>query len=147
MGEEKFEQTMKLLLDEYEKSGKNMDDFIREKLAASGRQDAAECAAEISAILAEIDKKYASLQQFKKDGGNREEWLRREIDIAAKDYNSGDIGKVLSSTIKFLNGDEKAMPDDAASYDAVDAAFTIRELDDALVKNVCNEIGNGETEE
>jgi len=145
MDAEKFEQTMKTLLDEYEKSGKNVDEFIREKLAASGRKDAAECAAEIGATLAEIDEKYASLQQFKENGGNREEWLRREVDAVAKDYSPEETGKFLSSAVKVLDGDEQAEPDENASYDALDAAFAIRELDDALVRNVCREFDdNGE---
>ena len=148
MDAEKFEQTMKMLLDEYEKSGKSVDEFIREKLAAAGRQDAAECAAEIGATLTEIDEKYASLVKFKKDGGNREEWLRQEIDTIAKGSDPDDTGKVLSSTIKALDGDEQAVPDDDASYDALDAAFAIRELDDALVRNVCEDLdNNSETEE
>ena len=146
MDAEKFEQTMKMLLDEYEKSGKSMDEFIREKLAASGREDAAECAAEIGATLTEIDAKYKSLQECKKNGGNREEWLRQEVDAVAKDYSPDDTGKVLSSTVKVLDGDEQAVPDGDASYDALDAAFAIRELDDALVRNVCREFDDNGTE-
>ncbi len=138
MDEVKFEQTMKTLLDEYEKSGKNMDDFIKDKLTVAGREDAAECAAEISATIMDIDQKFADLQKHKADGGNREEWLRKEIDGIAQNYSAQETGKVLSSTIKVLNGEESDIPDENASYDALDAAFTVRELDDALVKNTCS---------
>ena len=146
MDETKFQLVMEELLAEYEKSGKSMDDFIQEKLTAAGRKDAAEYAKEISATLETIDQKFTGLQKYKAEGGNREEWLRREVDRAAADFSPDEVGKVLSSTVKVMQGDEAALPDENASYSALDAAFLIRDLDDALVSNVCANLGGKEEE-
>jgi len=74
MDADKFEQTLKTVLDEFEKSGKTIDEFIQEKLTAEGRTDAAEFVAEMNATFESIDKKYESLQKFKEQGYNRTEW-------------------------------------------------------------------------
>ncbi len=144
MDAEKFEETMKILLDEFEKSGMTMDEFIKAKLTAAGHQDADAYVAEINATLKDIDAKYASLQEAKTSGSNREEWLRKEMDSVAQDYTPEESGKVFSSTIKVLNGEESDIPDENASYNALDAAFMVRELDDALVKNTCMDLNSEE---
>ena len=141
-----FDETMKTLMAEYESSGMSIDEFIEQKLKANGRADAAEVVKDINATLAGIDEKYASLQKFKDEGHNREEWLRQEMDDATKTVPTDKAGQFLSSATKVLNGEDNDAPDEDANYDAFDAAMTIRELDDALVKNTCASLTPGEAE-
>ena len=46
---ENLENTLKELMLEFESSGMGIDDFVKSKLASSGRNDAAECAESIGA--------------------------------------------------------------------------------------------------
>lgn len=141
-----FSNTLKQLMTEFQDSGMNIDDFIRQKLSAHGNQEAEEIVKNIDATLAAIDGKYASLQKFKSEGGNREEWLRQEIDGASKDIATDKTGQVLSSAIKVLNGDENDEPEETADYSGVDASLLIRDLDDAIVNNTCKGLSVDEEE-
>ena len=131
---------LKQLLSEYEQSGLSMDAFIEQKLKSMGREDAADVVKGINTTLEHIDTKYEALQKFKAEGGNREEWLRQEMDDATEGIPSDKAGRALSSAIKIINGDSNGEPDEDANYDALDAAIMIRELDDALVRNICQSL-------
>ena len=144
MDEQNFDSIMDALMSEYENSGMSMDDFIKAKLKASGRPDAEECAADIIDTINGIDAAFTSLQKFKAEGYNREEWLRGELDDALKDVSPEEGGKLLASAINGLNGSPDASVDDAPEYSGVDAPFLIRELDDAIVKNTCENLGGEE---
>lgn len=135
---EKFDILLKELMSEYENSGMSIDDFVKSKLAASGRSDAAECAEEIISTLTAIDEKFASLQKMKADGYNREEWLRGEVDVAVSELSPEQAGELLTAVTDSLNNADEATP--ANTYSALDAAFIIRDLDDALVKNTCEHL-------
>ena len=141
MDEQKFDGIMDQLMSEYANSGMSMDDFIKAKLKASGMPDAEQCAAD---IIDGIDAAFTSLQKFKAEGYNREEWLRGELDDALKDVSPEDGGKLLASAINGLNGSPDASVDDAPEYSGFDAPFLIRELDDAIVKNTCENLGGEE---
>ena len=144
MGEKNFDDIMDELMSEYAKSGMSMDDFIKAKLNASGRPDAEQCAADIIDTINGIDVAFTSLQKFKADGWNREEWLRGEMDDALKDVSPEDGGKLLASATNGLNGTPDASVDEAPEYSGFDAPFLIRELDDALVKNTCETLSGEE---
>ena len=144
MGEKNFDDIMDELMSEYAKSGMSMDDFIKAKLNASGRPDAEQCAADIIDTINGIDVAFTSLQKFKADGWNREEWLRGEMDDALKDVSPEDGGKLLASATNGLNGTPDASVDEAPEYSGFDAPFLIRELDDALVKNTCENLSGEE---
>jgi len=143
MDKRKFDDIMARLVSEYESSGMSMDDFIKAKLKASGRADAEQCAADISATLDGIDGSFSRLRKFKAEGHNREEWLREEMDDVLKDVSPEDGGKLLVSAINGLNGSTEVSPDEPMAYSGFDAPFLIRKLDDALTKNVCENL-NGE---
>ena len=115
-----------------------IDDFVKSKLASSGRNDAAECAEEIISTLNAIDEKFASLQKMKADGYNREEWLRNEVDEAVAELSPEQVGELLTAATDTLNNADEPTP--SAAYSALDAAFIIRDLDDALVKNSCDNL-------
>ena len=144
MDEQKFDGIMDQLMSEYANSGMSMDDFIKAKLKASGRPDAEQCAADIIDTINGIDAAFTSLQKFKEEGYNREEWLRGELDDALKDVSPEEGGKLLASAINGLNGSHDASVDDAPEYCGFDAPFLIRELDDAIVKNTCENLGGEE---
>ena len=144
MDKEKFDGIMDELLAEYANSGMSMDDFIKAKLKASGRPDAEECAADIISTIDGIDAAFTSLQKFKAEGYNREEWLRGELDDALKEVSPESGGKLLASAINGLNGTPDASVDEAPEYSGFDAPFLIRELDDALVKNTCETLSGEE---
>ena len=55
-----------------------------------------------------------------------------------------DGGKLLAAAINGLNGTPDASADDAPEYSGFDAPFLIRELDDALVKNTCENLSGEE---
>lgn len=137
---ESFETILDKLMSEFADSGMTMDDFIKEKLKESGRKDAAECAEEIISTINEIDKKFTNLQKFKEAGGNREEWLREEMNDALKDVSAADAGKFLTAATNSLNGEADLLVDDAPEYSGFDAPFLIRALDDAIVKNTCDNL-------
>ena len=133
-----LENTLKELMLEFESSGMGIDDFVKFKLASSGRNDAAECAEEIISTLTAIDEKFASLQKMKADGYNREEWLRSEVDEAVAEFSPEQVGELLTAATDSLNNADEPTPSN--TYSALDAAFIIRDLDDALVKNSCNNL-------
>ena len=144
MDEQNFDGIMDKLMSEYANSGMNMDDFIKAKLKASGRPDAEQCAADIIDTIDGIDASFTRLQKFKEEGHNREEWLREEMDDILKDVSPEDGGKLLVSAINSLNGTPDASVDEAPEYSGFDAPFLIRELDDALVKNTCENLSGEE---
>ena len=135
---ENLENTLKELMLEFESSGMGIDDFVKSKLASSGRNDAAECAEEIISTLTAIDEKFTSLQKMKADGYNREEWLRSEVDEAVAELSPEQAGELLTAATDSLNNADEPTP--SAAYSALDAAFIIRDLDDALVKNTCDNL-------
>ena len=135
---ENLENTLKELMLEFESSGMGIDDFVKSKLASSGRIDAAECAEEIISTLTAIDEKFASLQKMKSEGYNREEWLRGKVDEAVSELSPEQAGELLTAATDSLNNADEPTPVNA--YSALDAAFIIRDLDDALVKNTCEHL-------
>ena len=135
---EKFDILLKELMSEYENSGMSIDDFIKSKLVSSGRSDAAECAEEIISTLTAIDEKFASLQKMKSEGYNREEWLRGKVDEAVSELSPEQAGELLTAATDSLNNADEPTPVNA--YSALDAAFIIRDLDNALVKNTCEHL-------
>ena len=135
---ENLENTLKELMLEFESSGMGIDDFVKSKLASSGRNDAAECAEEIISTLTAIDEKFISLQKIKADGYNREEWLRSEVDEAVSELSPEQAGELLTAATDSLNNADEPTPSN--TYSALDAAFIIRNLDDALVKNTCDNL-------
>lgn len=118
---EKFDILLKELMSEYENSGVSIDDFIKSKLASSGRNDAAECAEEIISTLNAIDEKFASLQQMKAQGFNREEWLHGEVDEAVSELSPEQAGELLTAATDSLNNADEPAPSNI--YSALDAAF------------------------
>ena len=144
MDEQKFDGIMDQLMSEYANSGMSMDDFIKAKLKASGRPDAEQCAADIIDTINGIDASFTRLQKFKAEGHNREEWLREEMDDTLKEVSPESGGKLLASAINSLNGTPDASVDEAPEYSGFDAPFLIRELDDAIVKNTCENLGGEE---
>ena len=135
---ENLENTLKELMLEFESSGMGIDDFVKSKLASSGRIDAAKCAEEIISTLTAIDEKFTSLQKMKADGYNREEWLRGEVDEAVAELSPEQAGELIASATNTLNDTDETAT--ANPYSALDAAFIIRDLDDALVKNSCDNL-------
>ena len=135
---ENLENTLKELMLEFESSGMGIDDFVKSKLASSGRNDAAECAEEIISTLTAIDEKFSSLQKMKADGYNREEWLRGEVDEAVAELSPEQAGELIASATNTLNDTDETAT--ANPYSALDAAFIIRDLDDALIKNTCDNL-------
>ena len=135
---ENLENTLKELMLEFESSGMGIDDFVKSKLASSGRNDAAECAEEIISTLTAIDEKFTSLQKMKADGYNRKEWLRGEVDEAVAELSPEQAGELIASATNTLNDTDETAT--ANPYSALDAAFIIRDLDDALVKNSCDNL-------
>ena len=135
---ENLENTLKELMLEFEISGMGIDDFVKSKLASSGRIDAAECAEEIISTLTAIDEKFVSLQKMKANGYNREEWLRSEVDEAVAELSPEQAGELLTAATDSLNNADEPTPSN--TYSALDAAFIIHDLDDALVKNTCDNL-------
>ena len=144
MAEQNFDSIMDQLMSEYANSGMSMDDFIKTKLKASGRPDAEQCAADIIDTINGIDASFTRLQKFKAEGHNREEWLREEMDDTLKEVSPENGGKLLAAAINGLNGTPDASVDEAPEYSGFDAPFLIRELDDTLVKNTCENLSGEE---
>ena len=75
---------------------------------------------------------------MKADGYNREEWLRSEVDEAVAELSPEQAGELIASATNTLNDTDETAT--ANPYSALDAAFIIRDLDDALVKNSCDNL-------
>lgn len=144
MNLDNLSEVLKKLMAEFESSGMSVDEFITAKLKASGREDAEDFVKKMNETLASIDKKFKSLQEFKENGGNREDWLRREVDNATEGISAENAGKVLSSTIKVLNGESDDTPDENATYDGIDAVKLISDLDDGIARNTLKAIAGEE---
>ena len=144
MNLDNLSEVLKKLMDEYEASGMSMDDFIMNKLNTAGRSDAEDFVKRMNTTLMSIDEKYKSLQEFKANGGNREEWLRKEVDHASNGISPEIVGKFLSSTIKVLNGEDNDIPDENAEYNGIDAVELIRELDNGIVNQTIKSLGKEE---
>ena len=144
MNLDNLSEVLKKLMDEYEASGMSMDDFIMNKLKTAGRSDAEDFVKRMNTTLMSIDEKYKSLQEFKANGGNREEWLRKEVDQASNGISSDIVGKFLSSTIKVLNGEDNDIPDENADYNGIDAVELIRELDNGIVNQTIKSLAKEE---
>ena len=144
MNLDNLSEVLKKLMDEYEASGMSMDDFITNKLNTAGRSDAEDFVKRMNTTLMSIDEKYKSLQEFKANGGNREEWLRKEVDQASNGISSDIVGKFLSSTIKVLNGEDNDIPDENADYNGIDAVELIRELDNGIVNQTIKSLAKEE---
>ena len=143
---DKFDKTLQTLIAEFEKSGLGIDDFIRQQLKKNGRNDSEQFVTDLNSTLSDIDAKYTSLQEARKAGKGREEWLRTEIDDAVRDLDSRDAGKVLSSTIKVLSGETDDTPDENANYEGVNAVDLIHGLNSALETYTCAELMPDEEE-
>ena len=134
---DKLDKTLQTLIADFEKSGLDIDDFIRQQLKKHGRDDGEQFVAELNGTLADIDARYASLQEAHAAGKSREEWLRGEVDEASRDLDAKDTGKVLSSTIKVLQGEADDAPDPNANYEGIDAVELIHGLTASLEAHTC----------
>ena len=128
---------------EYEASGKGIDDFLRAKLGAvrEGGEAAAEAAIR---TFAAIDANYADLKKAAEAGENRQEWLRRRLEEALRetgaDREREKIGGFFAAAADALSGaPEGTTP--AVPFEGVDAADTVRALDEALAANALATLG------
>lgn len=81
--EQTFASILKQLLEGYENSGKDIDEFLNEKLGELGVSS--ECLADVMASSNTLDKyaeNYNSLAQAREDGKRRDEWMMNKIDCS-----------------------------------------------------------------
>lgn len=130
-------------IEEFESSGKTIDEFLLAKLTAANVKNPKECIAEIRKTLSQIDQNYESLQKAKAEGWNREVWLRKTIDEATKNYTPEETGKVLATSVNALSPEASVTPE---PYEGLDAVIQIQQLENAVSENVCNTLASEENE-
>lgn len=135
------------LLLEFEKSGLDLDSFMKMKLEQAGRKNAGEVVAEINATAQSIDENYADLKQAKADGESRQSWLKRKLDPVFAQITSHQAGAVMGHLTNQLAGSDDEVPEDAV-YNEINADGKIEDLDTAIQISVCRDfLGDGREEE
>ena len=139
--ESKLSETLVLLAKEFKASGKSIDDFLKARLAKA-RKDGKACAETVIKTFAAIDANYADLQKAKKNGQNREEWLRDKIDDVVKDIG-GDkkpeaIGQALTMATDAISHDS-AGTTPPKPYSEFERTMLIQDLNKALDYSVIYE--------
>lgn len=131
MDEKELARVADELHGEYAASGMGIDEFLRAKLG----KERAEAA--IRAFAA-IDANYAELQEAKKAGENRREWLRRRLEGALEGVEAAGkrerAGEWLAGATDALNGAPQGTTA-GVPFEGIDAADTVAALDEALAGN------------
>lgn len=135
------------LLSEFEKSGLDLDSFMKMKLEQAGMKDAEEIVAEIDAAARSIDENYADLKEAKADGESRQSWLKRKLDPVFAKITPRQAGTVVGHLTAQLAGSGDEVPEDAV-YNEINADGKIEDLDTAIQLLVCRDfLGDGREEE
>ena len=124
-------ETLRALVDEFKASGKDIDEFLRERLAASGREDAAETAEGIIGTLAAIDGNHAEIEKARRDGYSRRDWLGRKFNALFAKADSRAAGTLLARMADAFKG--KSDGGDAnAEYEGREARDLVAGLNGAI---------------
>ena len=135
------------LLLEFEKSGLDLDSFMKLKLEQTGKKDAGEIVDEINATARNIDENYADLKQAKSNGESRRSWLKRKLEQVFAKITPRQAGTVMGHLTTELAGSDDEVPEDAV-YNEINADGKIEDLDTAIQISVCRDfLGDGREEE
>jgi hypothetical protein len=132
------EQIKNDLLKEFEQSGLDLDSFIEKKLLEAGKTNAVEIVAEMNSTAAMIDQNYAELKEHKANGGSRQSWLQRKIEVVFSKMSPAQAGQVTGHFTLALSGSCEDVPEDAV-YNEINAESKIEELDKAIIQSVCRD--------
>jgi len=127
-----IETTVASLVGEFQQSGLSIDEFLLMKTKGSDRSQ------RVIDAMSGIDHEYDELQRAKKNGHNRQEWLRERIDAvvqeAGLDKKPDVVGKILNAAVAAeTNGQQTGLPE---VYDGMDAADLISAIDNAAMASV-----------
>jgi len=93
-----FDEILSSMLEEYQKGEKTLDQIIAEATAeAEFTEEDNKLLDEANAVLDKFDEKAKSLDEAKKKGISREEWLLNEIEVAAEGKSDEEKAKLLNS--------------------------------------------------
>jgi hypothetical protein len=135
------------LLLEFEKSGMDLDSFMKMKLEQAGKKNAGEIVDEINATARSIDENYADLKQAKANGESRQSWLKRKLDPVFAKITPRQAGAVMGHLTNQLSRNGEEVPEDAV-YTEINAEEKIEALDKAIQISVCRDfLGDGREEE
>ena len=135
------------LLLEFEKSGLDLDSFMKMKLEQAGKKNVGEIVAEINATAQSIDENYADLKQAKAAGESRQSWLKRKLAPVFAQITPRQAGAVMGHLTTQLAGSDDEVPADAV-YNEINADGKIEDLDTAIQISVCRDfLGDGREEE
>ena len=136
MRESEITKRVNELVVEYKASGLPIDRFMTTKLSAV-RKDGKKCAETAIATLAKIDQTFASLQQARESGKNRQEWLRDNLEKAIVDSGADKkrdvVGEALSVAISAI-GNTPLQDTSPIPFEGSDAVEIVASLDEALNK-------------
>lgn len=135
------------LLLEFEKSGLDLDSFMKMKLEQAGKKNAIEIIDEINATARRIDENYADLKQAKANGESRQSWLKRKLDPVFAKIPPRQAGAVMGHLTNQLSQNGEEVPEDAV-YTEINSEEKIEALDKAIQISVCRDfLGDGREEE
>lgn len=135
------------LLVEFEKSGMDLDSFMKMKLEQAGKKNATEIVDEINATARSIDENYADLKHAKTNGESRQSWLKRKLDPVFDKITPQQAGAVMGHLTNQLAGKDDEVTEDAV-YNKINADGKIEDLDTAIQISVCRDfLGDGREEE
>lgn len=137
MNTEELASKLGELYEEFEASGKSIDEFIKAKLGAARDGGQAMAAAAIRTFGA-IDANYVDLQKATAAGENRQEWLRRRLDETLQEVGAEaereKVGEFLAAAVDTLTGAKEGTTT-AVPFEGIDAVDTVKALDEALALN------------
>ena len=134
------------ILSDFEKSGLSVDQFIIEHLKAHGVDDPEQKLAVITQTLDAIDQNYSELQDYKKQGGSRQTWLRNKLDEELKDQPSEKSGQIVSAISSRVN-DEPVNPVGAKKFSGLDAISMVKKIDNGIKNQVVSSLSENEPKE
>ena len=126
------------LLLEFEKSGLDLDSFMKMKLEQAGKKNAIEIVDEINATARRIDENYADLKQAKANGESRQSWLKRKLEQIFEKITPRQAGAVMEHLTNQLAGSDEEVSEDAV-YNEINADGKIEDLDKAIQISVCSD--------
>lgn len=124
------------ILDEFNKSGLSVDEFILKMFKEQNIENPEEQLAKINSTFQAIDKKYDELVEHKKNGGTRDSFLKGIVDNIASTADKKNVGKVLSDFVSVLKNEQPKADDQIPSYEGFDEMTHIQELSEAIKVDV-----------
>ncbi|MBP5182335.1 MAG: hypothetical protein J6331_04830 [Lentisphaeria bacterium] len=147
MGDEAKKKSLETLIEEFEKSNLSVDEFCKKYLTECGVEKPEETLQAIDATFAGIEKHYDAIQENRKKGGTRAQYLSEVCDPVLGKTSPENAGNILSAIIQAICG-KKGDPGLTVGYtDEESRGNAMKALEEALkdttIKGIAQNEENG----